>query len=557
MIKATNPRWVVPTAAFALLCFISVPLEAGRVSVKDTGARGDGSSDDTAAIQSAIDQVAEAGGGRVILPAGTYRITESLRVPENLRVSGESTAATVLIAPNELEFDLIVIEDASAVTVENLTLKEEESNFRGSGAGIHITGQSNRILIENVAAFGFRSGFSLNRNDETTVSGITLRNCHSEGARTFGFDINNCHQVLLDDCKAFRNRLDGMKLRRQARNVTIRGGESSFNGASESGIGGSGVDAYAGGESFVIRNLLVEENNGSGIYAKTGALQYQGFGQIGPALISEVICRRNRSFGLDINRSGGDLLKEGDERMPPLPSHFVVVGGLFEENERAGIYIRARNVSILAPIVRRNKQTGIDLSSAWDVQVVGAQVSGNGTAEPGSFSGVHIGYDEVKGVARRVHLRDSIINGIDDPWQQDGDTPVDGTATHAHAVAVSADSDDILIDGNIFLNWIEEEKGPVLVEAPEEATVLVNYGTRPEARGAGSPGSTLIADGRTYVKTTPAPELDGWALQLTGLSLGEPPRDPEELVVGEMRFDTQQGRPVWWNGQSWVGADGR
>lgn len=42
-------------------------------NVRDHGAKGDGTTLDTAAIQRAIDAVAAAGGGTVPLPAGTYR----------------------------------------------------------------------------------------------------------------------------------------------------------------------------------------------------------------------------------------------------------------------------------------------------------------------------------------------------------------------------------------------------------------------------------------------------------------------------------------------------
>jgi hypothetical protein len=50
------------------------------VSVKDFGAVGDGVTDDTAAIQTAIDYVYDNGGGTVYFPSGTYITTKSLLV---------------------------------------------------------------------------------------------------------------------------------------------------------------------------------------------------------------------------------------------------------------------------------------------------------------------------------------------------------------------------------------------------------------------------------------------------------------------------------------------
>lgn len=48
------------------------------VSAKTYGAKGDGETDDTAAIQAAIDAVHAAGGGAVVFPAGTYTISATL-----------------------------------------------------------------------------------------------------------------------------------------------------------------------------------------------------------------------------------------------------------------------------------------------------------------------------------------------------------------------------------------------------------------------------------------------------------------------------------------------
>src|SRR5277367_2853053 len=54
---------VVPTAALAA---------GADFNVRQYGATGDGTNMDTAAIQQAIDAAADAGGGTVILPRGTY-----------------------------------------------------------------------------------------------------------------------------------------------------------------------------------------------------------------------------------------------------------------------------------------------------------------------------------------------------------------------------------------------------------------------------------------------------------------------------------------------------
>jgi len=57
-----------------LLLWASSPFAiAETCNVRDTGAKGDGRTNDTRAIQAAVDRCAQAGGGTVLVPAGDYR----------------------------------------------------------------------------------------------------------------------------------------------------------------------------------------------------------------------------------------------------------------------------------------------------------------------------------------------------------------------------------------------------------------------------------------------------------------------------------------------------
>jgi polygalacturonase len=93
--------------SFAVVCCgvgLSADLTAqpfssiGTVRVTDFGARGDGTTADTKAIQTAIDACSEHGGGVVLVPAGTY-LTGPLRLKSHveLRLSG---GATILGSPH-------------------------------------------------------------------------------------------------------------------------------------------------------------------------------------------------------------------------------------------------------------------------------------------------------------------------------------------------------------------------------------------------------------------------------------------------------------------------
>src|SRR5450759_3848240 len=73
-------RWPVLLIAMALLLvgssFIrAAAAEPSAYNVRDYGARGDGSSDDTAAIQKAIDSAGSTAIKTVFIPAGNYLVT--------------------------------------------------------------------------------------------------------------------------------------------------------------------------------------------------------------------------------------------------------------------------------------------------------------------------------------------------------------------------------------------------------------------------------------------------------------------------------------------------
>jgi sugar lactone lactonase YvrE len=65
---------------------------------QDFGAQGDGTSDDSAAVQAAIDKAgASPGGGIVFVPSGRYRLTRTIYVWRSVRVIGYGTTRPVLV----------------------------------------------------------------------------------------------------------------------------------------------------------------------------------------------------------------------------------------------------------------------------------------------------------------------------------------------------------------------------------------------------------------------------------------------------------------------------
>jgi hypothetical protein len=117
------------------------------VDVRDFGAVCDGSTDDTAAIQAAIDS---SGGGEVCLPVGTYRITSTLNITKGVRIAGESQRRTVLKpdCPNAILINTDEPVDLVRFCVFYPT-------HQGSGAAITVTGTTaNCMSLFSELSFG-------------------------------------------------------------------------------------------------------------------------------------------------------------------------------------------------------------------------------------------------------------------------------------------------------------------------------------------------------------------------------------------------------------------
>jgi hypothetical protein len=76
---------------------------------------------DSAAIQASIDAAAAAGGGTVVLPAGAYRLTDDLRLPDHVTLRGMSWSGTRLESSDGSPRAIVVIDGAQGASIESLT----------------------------------------------------------------------------------------------------------------------------------------------------------------------------------------------------------------------------------------------------------------------------------------------------------------------------------------------------------------------------------------------------------------------------------------------------
>jgi hypothetical protein len=108
---------------------ISVGVLAGAYPVGAFGAKGDGHSDDTSAIQSAINAAAAAGGGSVVLSVARYYTTGPLNVPQGV----------ILCGAMQGPFDVAGVDPALTTIAPTLLVTNTKSPFltlSGLGAGV-------------------------------------------------------------------------------------------------------------------------------------------------------------------------------------------------------------------------------------------------------------------------------------------------------------------------------------------------------------------------------------------------------------------------------------
>lgn len=136
------------------------------LNVLDYGAAGDSTGDDSTAIQAAIDDANAAGGGAVLLPAGTYRCLNEITLKETVGLLGEGQGGTIISFPTDLGDGVV------GITMEGLQIDGawmRSLHIQGSGSyaiGVQNCdmdgvqpGQSSKLT--DVSVYGFRAAIRI------------------------------------------------------------------------------------------------------------------------------------------------------------------------------------------------------------------------------------------------------------------------------------------------------------------------------------------------------------------------------------------------------------
>ena len=318
-------------------------------NVRDYGATGDGSSNDRAAIQRALDDAYTAGGGSVYLPAGTYAIAPTagtkatyagLQIRDNVTVYGDGMGDTVIKVMDGYAGGMTGImrtpygQENANITVRDLTLDGNRANTTGK-------------------VDGWFNGFIPGQDGKDT--NITLERMEIKNASGYGFDPHEqTVGLVIRDSVAHGNGLDGF--------VADYIVDGLFENNVSYGNDRHGFNIVTSTNDFTMRNNVAYDNNGGGI-----------------------------------------VIQRGTDNIPS-PQNILIEGGEVYGNALEGILIKmSDNVTVSGVKIYENGTYGIRLHGSSNSTIEDNEVFDNSQSQQAGYDQIRIQiYDDLGGVSNKI-----------------------------------------------------------------------------------------------------------------------------------------------------------
>ena len=264
--------------------------------VRDFGAVGDGVTDDTAAIQAAIDAAGAVEGSRVYLPTGHWLVSPSehaeggcLLLASGVFLEGDGIGKTVItLAPGAVNVPGVVRVGGDFVGASNLTIDGGGATASAEVDG-WVSGLNDSVFLDAVEATNASGyGFDLRGAGNT----FNLVDAIAQGNGLDGVIADGQDNSFIHDSAAFNNGYSGFNL----------GGEISILDSDAYGNGQAGILLFEGDSTLANTSVATVDggkvyNNGSnGVHV----LGVQGFA------VNGVESYANQGYGLstDTSRDG-------------------------------------------------------------------------------------------------------------------------------------------------------------------------------------------------------------------------------------------------------------
>lgn len=252
-------------------------------NVKDYGAMGDGATDDTAAINSAIS--AATNGGTIYLPPGTYVVNPAtgINLANNTRLTGSGTGSIIKVASHaNATGNVVKAQSISSVSVDNLMIDGNKTNQTNStNYGLYF-GTVTNGTVYNVWVQNF-TGVGIHIYNST---GVKVLDNFSTANGYHGFECEQSTASTWQGNRAWNNTLHG---------IIINPGEVGSTGSSSISLVGN----------------ICDSNSQYGIAV---GIANGGLGQrlTKDCVISNNIIRNNAQYGIQIYQQNGFLISNNE-----------------------------------------------------------------------------------------------------------------------------------------------------------------------------------------------------------------------------------------------------
>ncbi|WP_454835122.1 M10 family metallopeptidase C-terminal domain-containing protein [Pseudomonas lini] len=295
-------------------------------NVQNFGAKGDGITDDTAAIQSAIDAAAAAGGGQVYMPTGTYIVS-----------GGEEPSDGCLM----LKSNVYLYGDGMGAT----TVKVAD------GSDTKITGVIRSAYGEETHDFGV-SNLTIDGNRDSTTGKIDgWFNGYIPGEA--GYDSNvTLDSVEIKDCSGY-----GFDPHEQTVNMVIKNSVSH----------GNGLDGFVADflSNSTFENNIAYDNDRHGFNIVTSTHDFT---------MTNNVAYDNGGNGIVIQRGSEDI---------PSPTNITITGGEVYGNGAEGVLIKmSSEVTVSGVDIHDNASAGIRIYGSNHVEIIDNTLNNNSLANP-------------------------------------------------------------------------------------------------------------------------------------------------------------------------------